>query len=365
MTSADPIRVVYMTESEKNPYTRLLRTHLDSIEDVSVVDGVTTLLFPFIRSVSESNGDVLQLDWVSSYYMVDDYSGSNIVDTFLTIMRAILFMIDISLVTLSQSSLCWTVHNKHHHELKYPRVERVINEFLFYVSDSISIKCTEAGKELTDEYQFASLIDMTVIPDGNFISVYDNTVSTSEAREHLSIEKGKFVYLYFGVIREYKGVPDLIKAFENLEYNDIELWIVGDPYTESIEESIRSLANNSMKTHLKLEFIPENKVQYYLNAADVLVLPYRDILNSGSVHLGLSFGLPIVAPRMGCIPHTVPYENEFLYDTSQQSALLHELKHSYRHSGLNSIGESNYEKAAKQNWEKSAASFASIYRSIT
>jgi glycosyltransferase involved in cell wall biosynthesis len=100
-----------------------------------------------------------------------------------------------------------------------------------------------------------------------------------------------------------------------------------------------------------------------MNAADVFILPYRDILNSGSVHLGISFGLPIVAPQLGCIPEVLAPENEFLYDPAESDGLIKAIKSALNHQSLDDIGEANFRRAKKQNWDRTAERLIDVYNS--
>jgi len=60
--------------------------------------------------------------------------------------------------------------------------------------------------------------------------------------------------------------------------------------------------DNDKRIKVFLDFIPDNDIQIYMNAADIIVLPYLDILNSGVAILAMSFGKPVIAPRTGSIP---------------------------------------------------------------
>ncbi len=65
---------------------------------------------------------------------------------------------------------------------------------------------------------------------------------------------------------------------------------------------------------LALETIPDDQMQVYLRAADAVVLPYRDVLSSGSAILAMTFGQPVIAPAIGCLPESLGSEGTILYD---------------------------------------------------
>ena len=111
--------------------------------------------------------------------------------------------------------------------------------------------------------------------------------------------------LFFGNIRPYKGIEYLLAAFQLArgQRADYRLIIAGEPKkgSESIgRDPAKRLGRNSRgQIILKIEFIPDEETELYLKAADVLVLPYKDIFQSGVLFLGYSFGLPVVATDVG------------------------------------------------------------------
>lgn len=367
MAKDTPLSVIFTFTAEEveNPYIELL---YDALRDtgVSVIEGNRPILFPLTRNVlTHPNGDVLHLDWIYGFYMTNGLTRYKVINDLITCVRTIFFLLDLFLASILPTAIVWTVHNKHHHERKYPRTERIVNEFAFWVVDGVSVKCENACDILDEVYINATPEKMFVVPDGNYITAYNNEISKSEARSALGVDKNTFVYLYFGLIREYKGVPDLIRAYDQLDMSNTELWIVGNPSSEEYERELNDHLDTVPNSNARFEFVESEDVQYFLNAADALVLPYRDILNSGSVHLGLSFAVPIVTPRLGCVPATVPTENEFLYDPNAAESLQQELKHVYEHPDLGQVGEANYQRALSQSWDNTTSQLVSVYESVT
>ncbi|ELY63480.1 group 1 glycosyl transferase [Natrinema versiforme JCM 10478] len=294
--------------------------------------------------------------------MTDNFTSYKFLDDLITFSRAAFFLFDLLLVSFFSISIVWTVHNKQHHEKKYSKTEKLINEALFLVSDGVTVKCKSASGTLSKMYRNAKPSKMHVVPDGNYMGAYQNNVGREESREDLGITSDSFVYLYFGLIREYKGVPELISQFSELPYNDIELWVVGQPWNEKIERELSKFDEQVDDLQIVPKYIDDEDVQNYMNAADVLVLPYRDILNSGSAHLGLSFGVPVIAPKIGCIPAVFPKENKFLYDPDVKDSLKVQLEEVYNSTELKSVSSANYERALDQNWDETARKLEEVYQ---
>ena len=112
--------------------------------------------------------------------------------------------------------------------------------------------------------------------------------------------------LFFGRLRPYKGLEYLLSAFELLSKAEpsYRLVIAGESkkgseaYYESIQNRIASHPNRD-RIISRVEFIPDQDAEVYLKAADVMVLPYIDIFQSGILFLSYSFGLPVVAADVG------------------------------------------------------------------
>lgn len=344
-----------------NPYMSLLT---DALRDqgVTVLTPEPPIFFPLTRTALRNpDADVVHLDWLYDYYMTSDI-GYPPIDKAISIFRAVAFLLDLVLISLLSIAVVRTVHNKRHHGGKFRRTERLINEAVFLVADAVTVKCHAAAEIIASVYRVPTAEQLHVVPDGSYVSAYENDVSAARARADLSIPPDRFVYLFFGLIREYKGVSDLMRAFMKLDVPNAKLWIVGNPHDEKIRREVETLAGATDDVETVLEFVPAERIQYYMNASDVLVLPYRDILNSGSAHLGLSYGRPIVAPKIGCLPETLPSENRLLYDPNAEDGLREALRRAYDHPDLDSIGRANYEHAFDRNWASTATTLITVYR---
>lgn len=365
MTETDETTVLFPGGSiySGNPYMDLLTGGLEANE-VDVRYSENFVFLPITRGILQHRDvDIVQIEWLYPLYRINDleFDPANSV---LTFMRAATLLIDLSIVALLPVLTVRTVHNKHHHDRTYPRVERILNESVFALADAIVVKCERAVGIIDDRYTAADPERMHVVSDGSYVTAYENDVSRERARDELSIPDDAFVYLYFGLIREYKGVPDLLRAYTGLNHSDTQLWIVGNPGSDELEREIDTRASRRTDVTTVFDYIPGERIQYYMNAADVLVLPYRDILNSGTAYAGLTFGLPIVAPKIGCVPETVAAENDLLYDSDRSNGLRSALETVYEHPDLESIGDANYERSVTRSWDGVAAEYIDVYQSV-
>jgi glycosyltransferase involved in cell wall biosynthesis len=200
---------------------------------------------------------------------------------------------------------------------------------------------------------------VVVIPHGHFIDSYENTVSREEAREWLGVGDEP-VFLFFGNVRPYKGVDDLVAAFKRLD-GDARLFVVGRSLDdEEADARLRAACAEDDRITTVFEFVPEADIQRYMNAADALVLPFEEVLTSGSAILGMSFGRAVVAPRLGCLPDVLSETPELLYRPDDPDGLYDALRRA-READLEAAGQRNYEKVRGYDWNGIAARTRSVY----
>lgn len=110
------------------------------------------------------------------------------------------------------------------------------------------------------------------------------------------------VILSFGLIRPYKGVDVLLRAFAQLEADAAELWVVGRPLGMDVAELERLAAAAPGRVRLLTRFVPDADVPAIFQRADVVALPYREVDQSGVLYTALAFGKAIVASAVGGFP---------------------------------------------------------------
>ena len=137
----------------------------------------------------------------------------------------------------------------------------------------------------------------------------DTELTSNEAKRRLGLQEEEKAILFFGRIVPYKGIEYLLDACRLLVADKqvkYRLVIAGEPKKEAEEYCRgieRTVANNFAQGEiiLKMQFIPDDEMELYFKAADVLVLPYKEIFQSGILFLAYSFGLPVVATDVGSL----------------------------------------------------------------
>ena len=141
-----------------------------------------------------------------------------------------------------------------------------------------------------------------IVPHGHYRDAYPRTVSRESARQTLSLPPQGTVLLHFGLMRPYKNVPHLIGTFRAVpRLRAPSSWLSASPTmrlssakSATPRTARRTCGSTSAGYRLK-------KCSSFLLAADLVVLPYRRILNSGVVMLALTFARPVLVPDLGAM----------------------------------------------------------------
>ena len=204
-------------------------------------------------------------------------------------------------VRIRGGRVVWTVHNLESHLQQYPRAERRFWRVFTSLLDA-HICLTEKGGELARQrYPVLRKTPGFVIPHGNIRDAYPGVeMSREQARSRLGIASSARVVALFGFICGYKGVTELVERFSALRDNRVVLLVAGKCFLPPLERRmIEDIAARDRRVLLHLEYIPHVEVASYIRAADLIVLPFHEILNSGSAVLALSLDRPVLVPAKG------------------------------------------------------------------
>lgn len=139
---------------------------------------------------------------------------------------------------------------------------------------------------------------------------YGEVEDPATARKALNLpEKGKYL-LFFGLIRDYKGLDLLLRAMadERIKALDIHLMIAGEFYSDPAHYLyLIEVLKLSDRVILHNEFIPDNRVALYFNAADLVVQPYKSATQSGVTQIAYHFEKPMVVTNVGGLSELVPH----------------------------------------------------------
>lgn len=213
-----------------------------------------------------------------------------------------------------------------------------------------------------------------VIEHGNysFYTDYGTEITQAAAREQLGIGESTHVFLFFGYLRQDKRLDLLLESFAQLQDTqsaDTTLLIAGQSIDDDLTESYLDLIDeHDLSEHVQthIGFVENEDVPIYFEAADTLVTPYDTISESGVVHIGLAFGLPVIATDVEGFAETFEEgKNGLLVPPDSQSRLTDAMEYTIDHKPeMREMGEYNRTQAEESGWEEIAQETIDFYNHI-
>lgn len=293
-------------------------------------------------------GDIVHVHWPSFFYY-DERSRAK------TLRGLARFFILYGVVRSRGARVVWTAHNLYPHDGgKSEWTHRLVRRFITRSADLIIAHSPSAKRILIAEFGVSG-DKIAEVPHGNWIGRHVHSVSTEEARGLLGVPRDAFVYCIVGACRPYKNLEALIEAFGRIE-GDTYLLIAGQFQSPEYRARIDALLAKLSPSRFRLDarFVADDEVQNYIVASDAFVVPYKEILTSGSAMLGLSFGVPVIAPKIGGIADMVADGCGVLYDAGESDGLF---------AAMIRIREARYSRehiisfARQFDWSRSAQAF--------
>jgi beta-1,4-mannosyltransferase len=281
-----PLQVLAFPKSGDNPF-------LARFSGVLEAQGAAVHDFTFRRALTRRY-DVFHVHWPDSHLLTRSWWRA--VGKHARLALLLLFL------RARGTHIVWMMHNLEPHEQNH-----WLSNWLF--AHWFPRSCTHAIALSQNALQLAQALypplqhkRIAVIPHGHYRSPDQIRCSRRESRQALQLPQRAFTLLFFGGIRPYKNVPRLLEVFRQLPGEHIQLVIAGLPALGVTAEQLQQQAALDPRVSLYLRFISEDDVPKFMGAADLVVLPFHSILNSGSVLLALSYDRPVLAPRLGALP---------------------------------------------------------------
>jgi glycosyltransferase involved in cell wall biosynthesis len=210
--------------------------------------------------------------------------------------------------------------------------------------DHLFVHTQQMAAELAASFDVPSE-KVSVIPFGINSTVPDTALSPEEARARVGLAPADKVILFFGNIARYKGLEFLVEALPVVaaQHPEVRLIVAGRPkgaeaYWQGIEERISALGLDARVTK-RIEYVPDAETEVYFKAADLLVLPYTHVFQSGVLFLGYNFGLPAVAADVGALKEEiVEGETGFVCPPVDATALAEAINRFFRSDLFRDLG---------------------------
>jgi len=181
---------------------------------------------------------------------------------------------------------------------------RISLKSLYRLSHKLIVHTANSKTELATEFPIADS-KISIIKHGMNNRVQRTGIDTSDARKNFQISPNEKVILFFGNIDYYKGLDILIDSFERLPEKfrqETRLLIAGNSKSADFKKIIQEKIDSPLikeRILAKIRYIADEEVEKYFMAADCIVLPYRNIYQSGVIFMAYTFGLPIIVSDIG------------------------------------------------------------------
>jgi glycosyltransferase involved in cell wall biosynthesis len=296
------MRVNFCPYDDRNLYQRELAAELKLLG--AAVEPMPMTALYGLRGRQAFGADVLHIHWLHVFLV----SSSRMKAFF----KSLAFVSQIAFRRLIGQRIVWTAHNLLDHERRYPAMQLFFTRLFVRMAQRILVH-SHAAADVVSETFGVPQSEIRVIPHANYIGLYPDDVDRQAARGALGIPQDGFVFLFIGNIRGYKGTREAIDAFRQLRQEDALLVIAGRPLDDLVDRQMREWADNDPRIIYRPGFVADNELQNYFQAADVVLLPFQDILTSGSMLLSMSFGKPLILPDIPVLKESAPADGVIFY----------------------------------------------------
>ncbi len=198
--------------------------------------------------------------------------------------------------------------------------------------------------------------------------LYDNfgeKLDKDEAKRHLGLDPKTRYSLFFGFIRDYKGLDLALRAFgdERLRNSDKKLLVAGEFYSDEKKymELIRELGITG-QVELRTDFIPDDEVKYYFSAADLVVQPYKTATQSGISQIAYHFNKPMIVTNVGGLPEIIP-DGKAGFVVERESGAIAGAILRYYDENMEPVFETGMsEEKKKYSWESMVTAIERLWR---
>ncbi len=252
---------------------------------------------------------------------------------------------------LGKSKKLFICHNVFPHE-RFP-MDRMLSKAVLRQGDYF---ITQSGTDTQDL--------KSIVPKCSYIQAVHPTYNAfrfvgmdkEEGRRQLGVSEDEKVLLFFGFIREYKGLKHLLRALPLLreKTDNVKLLVVGD-FGSDKEEYMELIKELSIDEMLEIHdgYIPDREVEKYFAASDLVVLPYESATQSGIVQIAYGFEKPVVVTAVGGLPDVVRNEKTgYVVVSKSPEALTNAIVRYFSEGKEREFRENIKREAYKYSWDR-------------
>lgn len=240
---------------------------------------------------------------------------------------------------------------------------------IYAMADQIIVQAPDNVKRFHELFP-DNQVPVHMIPHGHFMD-YAQKIEKNIAREKLQIPQDKFVYLFFGQIKKVKGVDVLLKAWakaikENQELKENALLVIaGSVWKADFGKCEEIIETEHLQEYLKLDirYIPDEEVDSYYGAADICVLPYLEVYQSGVLQLTYAHDKTAIVTKIPAFIDIIDESRGFLCEPGDVDSLKEAMQRAYDEKDmLKKKADRGYTYIKERfDWDKIAEKIAELY----
>ena len=237
-----------------------------------------------------------------------------------------LVLFNLLLVKLCLGKVVLTIHDVDSFAKKE---NKQISNLIYMIADLVLTHNQFSKEHILKTYPYLNG-KIFIIPHGNytpFINVRNDKIAS---RIYLGLDQRKKVILFFGMIKKVKGLDVLLESFKKVvdKHPDIILLIAGRPWKDDFCNYQQIIEKNNLENNIVLHtrYIPQNDVEHYYCASDLVVLPYKKIYQSGVLMMALSYERPVLVSDLPPLKEVInDNQNGFLFKSENSNDLAKKL----------------------------------------
>lgn len=254
---------------------------------------------------------------------------------------------------MGRQNVVFVCHNVFPHE-RFP-MDKALTRLALSGGSHYIVHAAEEAEELT---KIQPHPDYVVTPHPTYNAFCFEGMRKEQAREKLHIGAEERILLFFGYVREYKGLKYLLRAIPKIcrEDDKVRLWVVGE-FGADREEYLELIRGLGIEDRVRVQdaYTPDREVEKYFAAADLVVLPYTSATQSGIVQIAYGFTKPVVVTNVGGLPDVVKDgETGYIVEPGKPQAIAEAVVRFFREEQAQRMQENIGKEAYRFSWERMA-----------
>ncbi|MBN1270978.1 MAG: glycosyltransferase family 4 protein [Candidatus Aminicenantes bacterium] len=198
---------------------------------------------------------------------------------------------------------------------------------IYKLADKIFVHNAFSKQEIQKDISPGQQKKVKIVKHGGYLKFVDHKISKKTARKKLELSEKFFYLLFFGQIKKTKGLDILLRALDSIN-KKVKLIIAGKMRGHSFDAYTKIIWSQKLDSRIltHIRYISGEERELLFKAADALVIPFRKIFQSGTMLMGMSYSLPIIASDLPPIKEIINHgENGLLFRCCDPKDLSHKV----------------------------------------